>query len=294
MLRTLIATMLAGVLSTAATAQPRGKQTASTTGCANAEKLRAQADQFVAEGVFDKAIETYQTAFEACSTTKFRAAMIFNIGLAYKKRAEQPIEASQPKEALGLRKHAIEDRRQALTRFRDFLTWIPNGKLSDEARSYVFRLEGDINKQETVVAAESQRIAEEDERQRQREEQQRRVEEARRHAAARRKNLQIVSIAAAGLGVAMAGVGSYYGWQAHTLSNELSHVEDWTPQADAKVAAGARAETRMVVLTVAGGAAAAAAGILYWYTRRDKDRWDAPRSPAVSIGVGSVTVGWSY
>ncbi len=294
MSRTSIAVVVVCITSTVAAAQPRRQRAASTAACAGAEKQRAQADQFVAEGLFERAIEVYQAAFEACSTTRFRAAMVFNIGLAYKKRAEQPIEASSPREALELRKRAIEDRRQALTRFRDFLSWIPNGKLSNEARSYVFRLEGDITKQEALVAAEARQLAEAEERQRRLDEQQRRLDEARRRAALRRRNLRISSIAVAGFGVAAGGVGAYYGWQAHSLSKELSRVEDWTPQADAKVAAGERAETRMIVFTAIGGAAAATAGILYWYTRKDRARWEAFRPTVVSITSSSLGFAWGF
>jgi hypothetical protein len=294
MTKSLFAIALVCIWNLVAVAQPSRKHAAPSAECAAAEKHRAQADQLIAEGVFDKALETYQLAFDTCHTPKFRAAMIFNIGLAHKKRAEQPIDEPRPRESLELRRRAVEDRRRALARFRDFLSWMPSGKLADEARAYVFRLEGDIDKQEVLVATETRRIAEEEERQRRMEEARHRMEGAHRRAALRHRRLRVAGIAVAGLGVAVSAVGGYYGWRASSLSNELSRVEDWTPQADAKVAAGERAETRMIVFTAIGGAAVISAGVLYWYGRSARPGRVEQGLTTVSVSSESIAAAWHF
>jgi hypothetical protein len=70
----------------------------------------------------------------------------------------------------------------------------------------------------------------------------------------------------------------------------LSHVEDWTPQADAKVAAGEQAETRMIAFTVAGGVAMATAGFLYWFARRNEPQSEVSTPTTVVFTGNGVAI----
>lgn len=254
--------------------------------CERAARTAAQADEYLAESVFDQAIAGYVSAFDECKLEKVRAAMVFNLGLAYKRRAEaatvaaiaaaaEAADEESADRALAARGAANEDRKKALGRFRDFLVWAPEGRLSDEARSYVFRLQSDLDDEEAAIAAEAARL--EDAR-----DQRRRQAEVARRAHAGRKRLQLASVVVAGVGVGLVGGGTYCGWRAHSLSRELSNVDDWTTGTMADVAAGERAERRMLGLTIGGGVVLATAGTLFWYARRGRGEESPPVMAVIS------------
>ncbi len=276
LLRLLLLVLAAAAAPTRARAD-HGDRPRDAARCVKAQQQATQGDEYLAEGVFDPAIASYVAAFERCADKKFRAAMVFNLGLAYKRRAEATTaaalaastgaDASDDGDATGeaaltARRAAVEDRRKALEQFRDFLGWTAEGRLSDEARSYVFRLQSDIDAEEAAITAETARLADA------RLARHQQAERARR-ARTRRGRLQVTSAVVAGVGVGLLAAGTYQGWRAHTLSRELSNIDDWTPDAMADVDAGERAERWMIGLTVSGGVALAAACTLFWYARRD-------------------------
>ncbi len=290
-----------GARGAAAQPEPAGPTAAPEAGsssgpaCEEAMRQTTQADEYLAESVFDLAIAQYTEAFGACPDRKFRAAMVFNMGLAYKRRAEAATEAAKTAgaegtdrgtadQALNDRRAAVDDRKKALDRFRDFLNWMPEGRLSDEARSYVFRLQSDIDAEEAAIDTEAARLADE------RAAEQRSLAQAQRERA-RRRRWQLASAVVAGVGVGLAGTGAYYGWRAHTLSRELSTLDDWTPAAESDLAAGQRAEGRMIVFTASGGIAVVTAGVLFWYAHRDRGAGEAHALTAVITSRGLAVAG---
>jgi hypothetical protein len=184
------------------------------------------------------------------------------VGLAYKRRAEAPIEIVDPDRALAARQAALEDRRKALGRFRDFLVWVPLGALADEAQSYVLRLQGDIDSEEIAIAdelARRQRAADEA----------RALAAARRSAQRRRTRWHVGAAVIGGVGLGAIGLGTYYGVRARSLSRELSNADEWSPARTDQVAEGEQADRLMIGLTVGGSLAVLAAGAAVWYVYRD-------------------------
>lgn len=264
------------LVASGARAQPRSAPATpvtkiSASQCKQAEKLRIQADELLAAGAIDKAIETYENAYALCAAKKLRAALTFNFGLAFKRRAERPIDTSVPEQALAQRRRAIEDRKSALARFRAFLELVPGGKLTLEAQANMAHLDAEIEEQETIATAEERRILDLREQAREAAELDRRRREQYRAEARRGRRLRVGAYTAAGLAGASFGIGTYYGLRARTLAQDLSRVTDWTPTNDAQVSEGERSEMRMILFTSIGGVALGVAGALYWMSRTRTD-----------------------
>lgn len=75
--------------------------------------------------------------------------------------------------------------------------------------------------------------------------------------------MKVAGIAVGGLGVVMVGVGIWAGLEARSISSELSEIDQWRPELDARFQEGKDYETAMFVCGAAGVVAAVAGGVLY-------------------------------
>ncbi len=259
--------------------------------CQDVKQRRAQADELLRAGANDDAIAAYDNLLQDCGGRRWlRVALSFNLALAHKNRAERPIDAADPAESVRLRMLAIEDRRRAVALLREFLAGGPLGAAA-EARAYIARLDADILEQSLLVTKERDHMAREIEYAQRREQ---KIAAARQRAASRRWRMRAGGLAAGAFSVTAFGVAAYYGRQAQSVADELSHVRDWTPEADAMVADGQRAESRMILFTTIGGASVAAAGLLYWLAWRDAEHWEALDRMDLTVTSNSVAASWSF
>jgi hypothetical protein len=107
------------------------------------------------------------------------------------------------------------------------------------------------------------------------------------------KGLRLAGPIAVAVGVASLGVGSYWGWRAHTTGQELSSA----PMFDAsKERSGMTAETMQYVFLAGGAALIAGGGLLYWIgANRDDHNRDTraqllPLATPTGYGLAFSTV----
>jgi hypothetical protein len=84
---------------------------------------------------------------------------------------------------------------------------------------------------------------------------------------------EIAGVATAAFGVISVGVGVYYGFEARSISNQISNhaqSEAWPADIQSLEARGERYESRQNQLLLVGGAALVTAGVLYFTGRADR------------------------
>ncbi len=89
-------------------------------------------------------------------------------------------------------------------------------------------------------------------------------------------------LAAGGAGLALLGVGVYYGIEARSISAELSLVDRWTADRLDRFADGERAESRAIGFSIAGGALLVGGGVLTWLGLRQASEIEV----SATVGAG--------
>lgn len=225
-------------------------------------------------GSFDRAVEEYEVAY----TLVPRPGLLFNIGSAYRKKAE----------ATG----SLDDKKRAIDYYQRYLDAEPAGKAIDDARGFIAALRSEVAASEAkqppvaepapkpvpaplptvstpvVTAAESPPVSPESPRD-------------------RGSGYRVAGLVTAGVGVALIGTGVYFGLKARSIADDVDHLKDqWDPSLNES---GEAANRNMVILLAAGGAAVAGGAILYFVLGK-KDVAPVGVAPAPTSGGAAVVV----
>lgn len=290
-----IALALAGA-SRSATAQPLASGAgAPSPACAQAARDTAEADAYLADGVFEPAIAGYEEALARCPEPGFRAQVLFDLGVAHMRRAEATVSALAAnaqderldpegtlEATLAGRREAADDRRQALQHLRACMRMVTDPRLASDARVRVVRLERELAADQVAIEKTSARLT--------------RLRPSRRApadeppaAGGRSIWWQLGGGAVVVGGVGLLGAGAYEGWHAHTLARELSAATEWKAAQRAADADRAQSRRRAIAFTAGGGAAIVVAAALLWYGRAGND--EPRRLTAIITGRGVAVAG---
>jgi tetratricopeptide (TPR) repeat protein len=217
--------------------------------------------EYFKQGDYELALGEYQRAHELAPTP----LLLFNIGLVQRARG---------------------DHEAALAAFRAFLDQQPDGAIANEAREYLRELE--------AIAQAQAREREAQEREaREREAHEREAEAALDPArtpsdtgpdANAGRTLRLTGLGLIIAGSAVLGTGVAFGWNARSLSQDLSdHTGPWTDAELDRIQDGERAERNALLLTATGGAVLIAGGISYWLGVRSRRAAHARASASISL-----------
>jgi tetratricopeptide (TPR) repeat protein len=199
-------------------------------------------------GDYDRAIMEFSAAYELSP----RPVLLFNLGAAYRRRAES--------------QHYLADLRQALEDYQRYLEAEPNGKGADDARAYVAILQKEIEARSApppvepspqlpvpapppALAPPPSAVATPPARD------EPIVEDAHR-------SFRIAGLASAGVGVALVGAGVFFALQARSLDADLGALAGrW----DQDLYDRAHAAQRNAVIGLAGGGVAIAGGAVLYF-----------------------------
>ena len=256
---------------------------------ADLEKARAHfktAEGLFRSGAYERAIDEYQAAYGLAP----RPGVLFNIGAAYRKKAEGS--------------GSIEDKKQALDYYRKYVEGEPEGKGTADAKRYIATLSQEI-------AASSQTASTEPPSRPGHVEPQpvsapsspsssppspppppppSPVAESPPVTAPASESgtsaLRVAGIATAGVGVALVATGVYFGIKSKSISDEVDGLHNW----DQGLYESGQSAQRNAYIFVAGGAAAIAGGaIMYFLGHRDEPHALSVR-PSVMPQGGTVVL----
>lgn len=231
---------------------------------------RARAHFKAAEAYFDSeqwdhAADEYKAAYALAP----RPLLLFNIGSAFRRKAETT--------------HAADDLRAALSYYRKYLEAEPKGKGAKDAQEFVATLDRDLAAAEKApspapeapppVAATPPPIAATPPPA---------PVETSPPVEDSKRTLRIAGLVTAGIGVALVGTGVYFGLQAKSKNDELGGLKPGDMWDQAKYDA-ANDDHRNFILFTAVGAAAVAGGAIMTFV--------LGRAPEVAPAVTASTVG---
>jgi tetratricopeptide (TPR) repeat protein len=240
---------------------------------ADLERARAHfktAESFFAAGAYDRAISEYQAAYALV----MRPALLFNLGAAYRRRADTT--------------GALDDRRLAVEYYQKYLDAEPRGKGAAEARAHIDALRAEIEAVRPEPASEppaSEPVAEPEpapalpppapsvappp------------IDPAPAPAPAQEdsgRTARTVGLATMGAGAVLIGCGVYFGLRARSASDEVSALQDrWRQDLYDD---GRTAQRNLFIVGGAGAAAVAAGALLYLV-------WGRSGEPAVAVAPAS-------
>jgi serine/threonine-protein kinase len=195
---------------------------------------------------YERAIKEYQAAYDLAP----RPLLLFNIGSAYRRRAEST--------------GAIEDKKQAVAAYQRYLEADANGKAVGDAQGFIAALTREIDAAQAAPVAEPPPA-------------QAPVAAAPPVApppiavptpspgadqGSSRSGLRIAGLATAGVGVALLATGVYFALQAKSKADEVDGLTDqWNRQLDES----GKAAQRNAYLCAGIGAAAVAGGAVMYF-----------------------------
>jgi tetratricopeptide (TPR) repeat protein len=242
---------------------------------ADLEKARAHfksAEGLFRSGAYDRAIDEYQAAHALAP----RPGLLYNIGAAYRKKAETT--------------GSIDDKKQAVEYYRKYLEADPGGKATADANGYIVALTEEIAAASPAAPAEPEPVSP-------------RVEPrpvtppppppltappppppepAAPPAESRTSALRIAGIATAGVGVALVATGVYFGLKSKSISDEIDGLHDHWDQG--LYDSGQSAQRNAYIFVGVGAAALAGGAVMYFLGHRDD-------SPAVSVRPSVTPLG---
>lgn len=233
-------------------------------------------------GDFDRAVEEYQLAYRLVD----RPGLLFNIGSAYRRKAEST--------------GAVDDKKRALDFYQRYVDAEPTGKAVDDAKSFIATLRDQI-------AAESPKPLEPSPpepppspppppaRQSPSPPQPRPPAQPpsppRSPPSDSGRPFRIAGLVSAAVGVALVGTGVYFGLKARSTATDVDGLKDqWDPSLDAS---GAAASRNALILIGAGSAAIAGGAILTFVLGRHDDA-ALSIAPAPTTGGGAIVLGGRF
>jgi tetratricopeptide (TPR) repeat protein len=196
---------------------------------------------------YEKAIIEYQTAYAIAPMPE----LLFNIGQCYRLSGEP---------------------RMALLYYQRYLSSVPEGGASDEARAHVLSLRARIAAhpgQPTLLVVPTPPPSVED----------------------GTPSWRWIGAGTAFAGLVTTGVGFYYGLEAHDASQQLEDAHGpFTPELARLQRDGREAQTRMLVLTGVGVTLMTAGGLTWWLSRADDEPHRMGATPVVGPGQAGFAV----
>ena len=268
--------MVLGLLLLVGSAHAKVK---STSTLAEARAHFRTGEELFRAGAYERAVKEYLAAYELAP----RPGLLFNLGSAYRKKAEAT--------------SSVEDKKTALDYYRKYLDAEPRGKVIEDAMAFVASLRREIDEEAAVaprpppepapgpapapvalppepapVSVAPIPVVPP-------------AEASVRDGGGR---FRIAGMVTAGVGVALVATGVYFGLKARSAASDIDALKDGWDQG--LYDSGQSAQRNMYICAGAGAAAIAGGAILYFVLGKPDEPPAVTLSPSLSPESGGLVV----